>query len=137
MPMTIRKTLIDNWAGHALIVWRKSMRRGFRGNLTLPSTTLITEMRISSWFNKGRSSTLQDLSLTSFSIQYRSLKTPILSLEPTKWANLFALAILRKKNKLKGRLRRKEINKDMNTWEKQIGVGHELCDGGIGVRGDR
>ena len=94
-------------------------------------------MRISSWFNKGRSSTLQYLSLTSFSIQYRSLKTPILSLEPTKWVNLFALAILRKKNKLKGRLRRKEINKDMNTWEKQIGVGHELCDGGIGVRGDR
>ena len=112
------------------------MRRGFRGNLTPPSTTLITEMRISSWFNKGRSSTLQYLSLTSFSIQYRSLKTPILSLEPTKWVNLFALAILRKKNKLKGRLRRKEINKDMNTWEKQIGVGHELCDGGIGVRGD-
>jgi hypothetical protein len=41
--------------GQAFTVWRKSIRRGWRGNLTPPSTTLMTGMRISSRFKRGRS----------------------------------------------------------------------------------
>ena len=122
MPMTIWKTFIDSWTGQAFTVWRKSIRRRWRGNLTPPSTTFITEMRISPWFKRGRSSLLWYLSRTSFGPQYFSLITLILSLEFTNLANLFALAILWKKinRKERKKQRRKRIKRrDVKTYRKE------------------
>jgi hypothetical protein len=99
---------MDNWSGQAFTVWRKLIRRGWKGNLTPPSTTLMTEMRISSQFKRGRSLLLQYLRLMLSGTRYLSLKLLILSLELTNLANLFALAIAKKNRKQKWRKKRNE-----------------------------
>ena len=108
-PITIRKTFMDSWSGQTFTVWRKSIRRGWKGNLTPPSTTLMTGMRISSRFKRGRSLLLQYLSLMLSGTRY-------LSLELTNLANLFALAIAKKNRKQK---RRKKRNEKEFKWGRQ------------------